>query len=209
MSDEHLVGHLQALLESPPLPVDSTDSTQFAATVIQSVRHRRRRRHLMTGGLAAVAVAAGIITPIELASTGSRPTVTVSPDTRLPESAIVNAIMNEALFSKDPTPTSIQYVYGKRDELKALVSGHASKGVDGQAPSVLVEAIGKFSMPSITAPVIEPSPTGAVLWLIINQKTGEQTDYGINQRPDNLASIGKVFHPLVPKNVHPAKKPGR
>lgn len=216
MSDKHFTETLQSVLDDPPLPAGQTDSAAFTASVTQGVR-RRRTRHLAAASLAAAAVAAGIIIPTTFAAGSGHHTTqqagapghapqhstTKSPakesDSVLATTDIVNMIMSAAADMKDPTPTAIQFVYGTRNDLSTFISQDTVDGTDGQAPAVLVEATGNFTMTHSAPAGHSNTTTGTAIVLIIDQQTGNVTDQGIIGQPIDLAPLGQVFHPAVPK----------
>jgi hypothetical protein len=134
---------------------------------------------------------------VDLAALGG--VVDLTPENVLPESAIVDTTMRVAAQFNDPTPASIEYAYGTRNELNSAASGATFDGDIGEASSVLVQATGNFRWFHSAPTNRHHISTGSAFTIVIDQQTGNVTDRGVTEQPVDLSPLGPVFHPTLPK----------
>jgi len=205
------------VLQHPPTTDPGRNDPQWVADVQRAVFRRRRRRCLVAGSVATLAVTAGILVSTMVATSSDRSPGTVqhaaaprqestqrssNPTTLgkvspLAESAIVSRIMSAAAGAGDPAPTSIQYVRGTRGSLVNYAMHDQLDRKVSDAPVVLVVATGSFKVQ--TSGIGHPVFQGTTLSIVMNEQTGEVMDRSLSKNPVDLSHLSNVVRPAVPK----------
>ena len=90
----------------------------------------------------------------------------------------------------DPNPTAISSVSTNRQTANQVASGAV---IPSTGPSYLIVERGKFVDKVDSRPTAAASPlTGSVLTIIVDQQTGQVTDYGVSDNVPSLANLGPV-----------------
>jgi len=139
-------------------------------------------------------ISAAVKSVIVLSVMASMATACTSPATtsKPPRSPIAAAIdqyaFDAAAANGDPHVASVTWVATNRTTANAVISG---AGVGGS--TVLVYAIevpGHFT-PNVSVPRGSREPSGRFLTLVVTRATFLTTDFGVQNRPANLARLGK------------------
>jgi hypothetical protein len=150
---------------------------------------RARRKSLTVAGIALPIVVVVIVVTsaatASLRSSGNRPHLSERRILRIAEAAAARA--------GDRRPTLIQHSEGGRHEANLVDSG---EWVPGGAWSYLIAEQGHFVLKDVSLPLGARPPTGSVLTLIIDARTGEITDLGLTNRYPHLARLGLVHTDL-------------
>ena len=107
----------------------------------------------------------------------------------LSERAIKRIALKAARQAGDRHPTLIQHVAGRREEANKIDSGDV---VPGNTWCYLVAVRGRFVLTDVSTPPGAKAPTGTVLTLIINAKTGAGLDLGLSDHYPDLRKLGPV-----------------
>lgn len=134
-------------------------------------------------GLLAVAVGVAIST-----SATARPTAARRGKPQLAERQILRIAMTAAANAGDPKPILIQHSEGTREQANLVDSGDV---VPGQQWSYLIAERGHFVFKGV-GPSGARAPTGSVMTLVVNARTGQITDSGLSNRYPDLAKLGRV-----------------
>lgn len=137
----------------------------------------------MFGILAVAAAAAGALT------------VAIVPDSsaaspRLSESQIRSIALGFASSFGDPTPSSVEYVQNRRDQVVHVAFGATVP--DARLVDLIVVR-GHFVLDGVPRPLGAPAPTGSCLLLVIDAATGQLTDLGVQDRLPNVSSLGHLI----------------
>ena len=89
----------------------------------------------------------------------------------------------------DPNPSLIQHVPGRREEANKVASGGI---VPGTAWCYLIAVRGKFVLNNVSRPLGAKAPTGTVMTLVVNARTGATMDFGVSDRYPDLSKLGPV-----------------
>ena len=143
------------------------------------------KRFILGGtGVAAIATAALIF-----ATTESEATPTGSMTT----AQIKSLVMVSAARLGDRTPTDISYsALTTRDAALAVSSGDQIGGSYGSTPSYLVVAHGSFTAYGVSPPGSNVNPTGTVVTLVVDARSGQPTDSGIQDTTPDMSKLGPV-----------------
>ncbi len=97
---------------------------------------------------------------------------------------------------EDPTPILVQHSEGTRRKANLIAADDLIGGKEGEAWSYLIAERGHFVDRYSSYGVREPrsgyAPSGSVLELIVNARTGEISDLGLGNRYPDLARLGPV-----------------
>jgi hypothetical protein len=111
------------------------------------------------------------------------------PAPHLSEHRIVTLAKRAARSSGDPSPTLIQHAEGTRFEAVLIGSGDL---VFEYNWSYLIAVRGHFTCTACGGPPGAKTPTGSVITLVVDAKSGRGTDGGIGNRYPRLAKLGPV-----------------
>ncbi len=108
---------------------------------------------------------------------------------RLSEQRILTLALQAAASNGDPHPSLIEHAEGTRFEAVLVSSGDL---VFEWNWSILIAVRGRFTATDISIPPGARVPTGTVLTLVINARTGQGTDFGLGGRSPPLDRLGPV-----------------
>jgi hypothetical protein len=111
------------------------------------------------------------------------------PMPTLSEQRILTLAEQAARGDGDPHPTLIQHAAGTRFEAVRLSSGDL---VFDWTWSYLIAVRGHFTAGDVSIPPGAKPPTGTVLTLVVDARTGQTTDFGIGNDYPPLAKLGPV-----------------
>jgi hypothetical protein len=134
----------------------------------------------------------GTITGPHVRSTSAELTVLAfnpGPAPHLSEHRILTLARQSARSSGDPSPTLIQHAEGTRFDAVLISSGDL---VFEYNWSYLIAVRGHFTCTACGGPPGAKSPTGSVITLVVDAKSGRGTDGGIGKRYPRLAKLGPV-----------------
>lgn len=109
--------------------------------------------------------------------------------TALTESQIDAMAVGFSASLGDPSPTSIEYAEGPRNQAVSLSSEDT---VPDTSDSLLIVVQGDFMDDNVPEPPGDSDPTGSVLTLVVDAQSGELTDFGIQDDVPDLSSLGPV-----------------
>jgi hypothetical protein len=118
---------------------------------------------------------------------GPRPSVS--------EQRILTLAEQAAGESGDPTPTLIQHAAGTHYDAVRISSGDV---VFEWNWSYLIAVRGQFAATGVPIPPGAKPPTGTVITLVVDARTGRVTDFGLSDRYPPLAKLGPVTTDLQP-----------
>lgn len=111
------------------------------------------------------------------------------PRPSLSEQRILALAERAASNSGDPRPTLIQHAAGTRFSAVRISSGDLVFEWDW---SYLIAIRGHFTATGASIPPGAKPPTGSVITLVVDARTGLVTDFGISNRYPPLAKLGPV-----------------
>jgi hypothetical protein len=111
------------------------------------------------------------------------------PRPSLSEQQILSMAEGAAHRSGNPMPTLIQHVIGTRFDAVRISSGDL---VFEWNWSYLIAIRGRFSAIYASYPAGVTPPTGTVMTLVVDARTGHVTDSGVSERYPPLATLGPV-----------------
>lgn len=111
------------------------------------------------------------------------------PRPTLSEARILTLAERSARGDGDPNPTLIQHAAGTRFEAVRISSGDL---VFEWNWSYLVAIRGHFTADGAPIAAGAKPPTGTVITLVLDARTGHVTDFGISDRYPTLAQLGPV-----------------
>jgi hypothetical protein len=111
------------------------------------------------------------------------------PHPRLGSRRILTLALHAAAANGDPGPSLVQHAAGTRFEAVLVSSGDL---VFEWNWSVLIAVRGHFTATGASIPPGGRVPTGTVLTLVIDPRTGQATDFGLGDRYPRLARLGAV-----------------
>jgi hypothetical protein len=111
------------------------------------------------------------------------------PTPHLTERRILRLAKQAARSGGDPSPTLIQHAEGTRFEAVLVSSGDLLFEWNW---SYLIAVRGHFTCNACSVPPGAKTPTGSVITLVVDAKTGRGTDGGIGNRYPQLAKLGPV-----------------
>jgi hypothetical protein len=111
------------------------------------------------------------------------------PPPHLSESRILGIAKHAAARNRDPSPSLIQHAESTRFEAVLIGSGDL---VFEWNWSYLIAERGHFVCGSCSAPPGAKAPTGSVITLVVDARSGRGTDGGIGNRYPPLAKLGPV-----------------
>lgn len=111
------------------------------------------------------------------------------PEPRLSERRILTLALRAAAADGNQHPSLIQHAEGTRFEAVLVSSGDL---VFEWNWSILIGVRGRFTTTAISIPPGAPAPTTTVLTLVINARTGQGTDFGLEDRYPPLDRLGPV-----------------
>jgi hypothetical protein len=111
------------------------------------------------------------------------------PRPTLSEQRILALADQAASGSGDPRPTLIQHAEGTRFEAVRISSGDL---IFEWTWSYLIAMRGHFTATGASVPPGAKVPTGSVLTLVVDARTGQVTDSGFDNRYPHLAKLGPV-----------------
>jgi hypothetical protein len=112
---------------------------------------------------------------------------------RLSQQQLLALGRNAAKADGDPNPTLIQHAAGTRYDAVRISSGDL---VYEWNWSYLIAIRGKFTATGVSIPPGAKAPTGTVITLVVDAKTGQVTDSGLSDRYPPLAQLGPVVTDL-------------
>jgi hypothetical protein len=118
----------------------------------------------------------------------------------LTERRVLSIARGFAASAGDKHPVLIQHSAGTRAAANRVAGGDVAGGSDW---SYLIAMRGHFVLNDTSSPPGSAAPSGTVLTLIVNARTGTRTDFGVSNRYPNLKKLGTVTTDLrarvVPK----------
>jgi hypothetical protein len=111
------------------------------------------------------------------------------PRPSLGEPQILSMAEDAARRSGDPKPTLIQHVIGTRFDAVRISSGDV---VFEWNWSYLIAIRGRFTATYASYPAGAKPPTGTVMTLVVDARTGHVTDSGVGNRYPALATLGPI-----------------
>jgi hypothetical protein len=108
---------------------------------------------------------------------------------QVPEHKLLEIARKAARQAGDPRPTLVQYAKGTHARDNVVASGDI---VPGDEVCDLIAVRGHFIAKDAQAPPGAPDPTGSVLTLVVNAKSGSVFDFGIGNTYPRLAELGSV-----------------
>jgi hypothetical protein len=107
----------------------------------------------------------------------------------LSERQIKRIALRAARQAGDRHPILIQHAAGRRSEANKIASGDI---VPDSTWCYLVAIRGRFVLNNVSSPPEAKPPTGAVMTLVVNARTGATLDYGVSNDYPNLKKLGPV-----------------
>jgi hypothetical protein len=162
-----------------------------------------RVKWIIGAAIVAGLISAGIVTFGRRANAASRPRPAQSARTgaaslgrpRLSERRILRIALDAAKRADDRHPWLIQHSAESTRARANLVDSGAI--VPGGAWSYVVAATGHFVLWDAKVPAHSPVPSGSVLTLVIDARSGHVTDSGVSHRFPDLGSLGPVTTDLA------------
>lgn len=122
-----------------------------------------------------------------LPSATTSATTASAPAPSTTEGNISATVKRFAMVLGESAPGPSQYVKTTRKQASSAASGAV---VDSDQAVYLVQAPGKFTVPSARAPRGAKAPTGSNLTVTIDATTGQVLDWGVRQNQANLSHFG-------------------
>jgi hypothetical protein len=118
-------------------------------------------------------------------------TISFAPSraSQLSEHELLEIGLRAARQAGDSRPTLVQYAEGSRARDNVVTSGDI---VPGGESCFLIAVRGHFIAKDAITPPGAKDPTGSVLTLVVDAKTGEQFDFSIGDKYPRLAKLGRV-----------------
>lgn len=107
----------------------------------------------------------------------------------LSDHQIKRIALQAAKRAGDRHPSLIQHAAGRREQANKVASGDI---VPGLTWCYLIAIRGRFVLNDVSTPPGAKPPTGTVMTLVVNARTGATLDFGVSNHYPDLKKLGPV-----------------